>query len=149
VPAASGSWDRRSKDAKHEHGLGLNGKEYGAFSIVFREARSSRSSCTGLEYFGVPKERRVDLPNPRACTAFNEADRRNGIVIGSVPFVLGVEAFGTANLRVNSNGRSEWLWSGATLSLALAGLYDELPSFACCHEIKCEYCALQVAAGFP
>ena len=114
-----------------------------AFSIVFLGSTLLAFLCTGLSIWWSRKRGWVDLPNPRSLHCVPTPRIGGiGIVIAFCASVLGVEAFGHSRIsEFIVNGRSEWLMVGATLFLALAGLYDDLRHLRVAMKFTCEFTA--------
>src|SRR5882762_7054229 len=114
-----------------------------AFSIVFLGSTLLAFLCTGLSIWWSRKRGWVDLPNPRSLHCIPTPRIGGiGIVIAFCASVLGVKAFGHSRIsEFIVNGRSEWLMVGATLSLALAGLYDDLRHLRVAMKFTCEFTA--------
>lgn len=113
------------------------------FSVSFVGSTIIAFICTGLSIRWSRKHGWMDLPNLRSLHCIPTPRIGGlGIVIACCVSLLGMEAFWhsqTSELIVN--GRSQWLVLGATLSLALAGLYDDLRHLRTSMKFTCEFIA--------
>jgi UDP-GlcNAc:undecaprenyl-phosphate/decaprenyl-phosphate GlcNAc-1-phosphate transferase len=113
------------------------------FSIAFVGSTLIAFICTGLSIRWSRKHGWVDLPNPRSLHCIPTPRIGGiGIVIAFCVSLLGMEAYWHSQIsELIVNGRSQWLIVGAALSLALAGLYDDLRHLRTGMKFTCEFIA--------